>query len=94
MTTSRENELVPEGYELLFSSPDALIGMAVEIRYLGEIVAQLDMERGAEEMEIAFSTGPFESSVFEPRFRVADLITVVQIARDALLKYPDPIVPA
>lgn len=74
-------------FEILRFSDVEYEGMTVEVSWGGEPVAQLNMDQGAAAIEIRLlSSG-------DVSFALSDFLEAVEIARQYLAEYPDPIAP-
>lgn len=74
------------GFEILRYSDLSFEGMTAEIQYKGEQVAQINMDKGLNNLEIEFFT-EFVQSDFKPVFQVDDFLEAVNEAKKILEEY-------
>jgi hypothetical protein len=71
-------------------SDDRYDEMTVEIQYDGEQIAQLNMDRGAEAVEVQLLGPPFVSGEFEQRFMLDEFVEALSLGKARLLSYLGP----
>lgn len=73
--------LLSSGFEILRFSDVAFVEITAEIQYRRQTVAQLNLDKGIEEMEIEFFTESYS------RFDLADLLEAIEVAKGVLQDY-------
>lgn len=73
--------LLSSGFEILRFSDVAFVEITAEIQYRRQTVAQLNLDKGIEEMEIEFFTESYS------RFDPADLLEAIEVAKGVLQDY-------
>ncbi|MBV6624099.1 MAG: hypothetical protein KI793_14365 [Rivularia sp. (in: Bacteria)] len=73
------------GFEILYFSDLSYEGMTVEIQYKGQQVAQINKDKGVEQMEIdIYSQYVHPDFLSELKFPLNDFLEAVDKAREAL----------
>lgn len=73
------------GFEILYFSDLSYESMTVEIQYKGQQVAQINKDKGVEQMEIEIYSQYVNSDYFsELKFPLDDFLAAVDKAREAL----------
>ncbi|AFY54500.1 hypothetical protein Riv7116_1961 [Rivularia sp. PCC 7116] len=73
------------GFEILYFSDLSYQGMTVEIKYKGQQVAQINKDKGVEQMEIEiYSQYVHPDYLSELKFPLNDFLEAVDKAREAL----------
>lgn len=74
------------GFEILRYSDLSYEGMTAEIQYKGEQVAQINMDKGLNSLEMEIFT-EFVQSAFKPIFQLDDFLEAVGEAKKILREY-------
>ena len=73
------------GFEILYFSDLSYEGMTVEIQYKGQQVAQINKDKGVEQMEIdIYSQYVHPDFLSELKFSLDDFLEALDTAREAL----------
>ncbi|BAY84001.1 hypothetical protein NIES267_34950 [Calothrix parasitica NIES-267] len=73
------------GFEILYLSDLSYEGMTVEIQYKGQQVAQINKDKGVEQMEIDIYSQYVHPDFFsELKFPLDDFLEAVDVGREAL----------
>jgi hypothetical protein len=73
-------------FEVVAFSDLSYEGMTVDVTCRGERVAQLNMDKGIQQVEIELFC-EFSDASFVPRFQFDELMTALAAARELLVKY-------
>ncbi|GAA6168314.1 hypothetical protein [Sessilibacter corallicola] len=76
------------GFEILRYSDLNYEGMTAEIQYKGEQVAQINMDKGLDNLEMEIFT-EFVQSAFKPIFQLDDFLEAVSEAKKILREYEE-----
>jgi hypothetical protein len=71
------------GFEIICFSDSAYEEMTVEIQYKGEQIAQINQDRGSDQLEMEILT-EYVSSDFLPKFMLNDFLTALSEAQKLL----------
>ena len=72
------------GFEILRYSDEKYEKLTVEIDYQGEIIAQINQDKGEIQLEIEIFTTDYLSNEFIPKFLLDDFIEALTKAKDYL----------